>query len=349
MNQAFSKNGFNNVLFAKKGSQEVNDIYDFYGVDNSFPIKFYRTPSTIKGSSIISIVEIVFYLLKVKRENTIIYGRDIYGVMISWLMGFEVIYESHGIPYSRVVKYLEKWLLSRKKNVTFIVISEALKKMYRQFFEGNYKVNVCHDASDIPQIIYKNNSLNEIFNNKKINIGYIGHLYKGRGIDIVMKLAEKLTKFDFHIVGGEKSDIDYWSNKNNSSSNVFFHGFVSPRETIDFRNNFDILLMPYQIGLGISGKKIDTSSWMSPMKLFEYMSAQKPIISSDLPVLREILNESNSILVESNNISLWQSAIELLVSDEGLRNKIAEQAYQDFKLKYTWDKRAQKILNIINL
>ena len=157
MNQAFSKNGFNNVLFAKKGSQEVNDIYDFYGVDNSFPIKFYRTPATIKGSSIISIVEIVFYLLKGKRENTIIYGRDIYGVMISWLMGFEVIYESHGIPYSRVVMYLEKWLLSRKKNVTFIVISEALKKMYRQFFEGNYKVNVCHDASDIPQIIYKNN------------------------------------------------------------------------------------------------------------------------------------------------------------------------------------------------
>lgn len=37
---------------------------------------------------------------------------------------------------------------------------------------------------------------------KKLNIGYTGHLYQGRGIDIILKIAERYLDINFHIVGG---------------------------------------------------------------------------------------------------------------------------------------------------
>ena len=45
---------------------------------------------------------------------------------------------------------------------------------------------------------------------------------------------------------------------------------------------------------------VNISDFTSPLKLFEYMSHKKPIIASDLPVIREVLDEKNSILVNNS-------------------------------------------------
>ena len=50
------------------------------------------------------------------------------------------------------------------------------------------------------------------------------------------------------------------------------------------------------------GGGINISGYTSPLKLFEYMSHKKAIIASDLPVLKEVLNNKNSVLVEHDNI-----------------------------------------------
>ena len=42
------------------------------------------------------------------------------------------------------------------------------------------------------------------------------------------------------------------------------------------------------------------------------MSHHKAIISSDLPVLREVLNQKNSLLVEHDNSKGWIDGIEIL-------------------------------------
>ena len=82
---------------------------------------------------------------------------------------------------------------------------------------------------------------------------------------------------------------------------------------------------------------------MSPIKIFEYMSYKKAIIASDMPVLREILNERNSILVDPSKIKDWIGAIEKLKSYQQ-RDKISNQAIIDFK-EYTWKKELLMSLN----
>ena len=102
-------------------------------------------------------------------------------------------------------------------------------------------------------------------------------------------------------------------------------------------------MAPYQKEVAVSGGKGNTSDFMSPLKIFEYMSSKKAIICSDLPVLREILNEDNSVLVKCDDILDWRKAIEVL-QDDSLRLQIANRACEDFMKKYTWKIRAKNVI-----
>ena len=62
---------------------------------------------------------------------------------------------------------------------------------------------------------------------------------------------------------------------------------------------------------------------MSPLKLFEYMKAKKkPIITSNLPAIREIFtDQTNAILCDPNNFDQWKNAILRLNKDEKFKRK----------------------------
>ena len=56
---------------------------------------------------------------------------------------------------------------------------------------------------------------------------------------MIIECAKKLNDVTFHLVGGLTEDINYWKNylKNLNLNNVYFYGFVSPNETIKYRNS----------------------------------------------------------------------------------------------------------------
>jgi len=85
---------------------------------------------------------------------------------------------------------------------------------------------------------------------------------------------------------------------------------------------------------------------MSPLKMFEYMAAQRPIIASDLPSIREILNENNAVLIKPDSPDDLARGIEQLLKKPDFSAKIAKRAYQDVQ-RYTWQKRTEKILDFI--
>ncbi|RWN99146.1 glycosyltransferase family 4 protein [Mesorhizobium sp.] len=61
---------------------------------------------------------------------------------------------------------------------------------------------------------------------------------------------------------------------------------------------------------------------MLPLKIFEYMAHGKPIVSSDLPVIREGLRDSvHSVLVAPDNRSDWVKALQRLRENKVFRDQ----------------------------
>ena len=75
------------------------------------------------------------------------------------------------------------------------------------------------------------------------------------------------------------------------------------------------------------------------------MAIGKPIIASNLEIIKEILvEERNSLLVEPDNISQWCNAIEKLKSDSNLALNLGENARDDV-IRFTWSERTKRILH----
>lgn len=364
MCEGLTQLGYEVVLFAnsdEKNSTECHkNIYDTYGVDNS-NISLILSRS-IKGRAVELIISlnaliIYFYNFFINTKPNYIISRNIYSAAIfGLLLRKKIIYETHS-PEHGLRGMLQKKLLNSKK-VKTVVISDALKIILCSKYQiCNESVSVFHDAARAGQLRLKNNerldlrtnlfSKNiELKNFQKI-IGYFGHLYEGRGIEIIEETAALLPEFAFLIYGGNEKEIKACKTRN-SHSNLFFMGFINPKDIRQAMSMSDLLLMPYQrkVSIGILGS--DTSQWMSPMKLFEYLSMGLPIISSDLPVLKEVLIDNNNcLLVDPEDVVAWKDAIKLICSDNELADKLGFNAHTLYKNKHTWRNRAKSMLELL--
>lgn len=80
-----------------------------------------------------------------------------------------------------------------------------------------------------------------------------------------------------------------------------------------------------------------------PIKMFEYMAAKRPIISTDMPNLRQLLKDS-AIFVPPGNAEKWGEAFLMLARDGELRDKKGKQAFELLKKhNYTWEENARKV------
>lgn len=170
-----------------------------------------------------------------------------------------------------------------------------------------------------------------------------GHLYAGRGADLFLALAKSIPQAHFVWVGGRPEDIAAWKGRA-ASDNVTFTGFISNRDLSLYQAAADVLLMPYSRSIMGSSGTADSASVASPMKMFEYMAAGRAIVTSDLPVIREVLNEKNAVFCKPDEIGEWRTAVESLLADQAQRIELGNQARRDVQ-RYTWLSRAELILN----
>jgi glycosyltransferase involved in cell wall biosynthesis len=170
-----------------------------------------------------------------------------------------------------------------------------------------------------------------------------GHLYEGRGAGLFLTLAKLFPEVQFVWIGGRAEDVQSWKQRV-VSDNVTFTGFVLNSDLPLYQAAADILLMPYSRSIMGSSGSADSASVASPMKMFEYMAAGRAVLSADLPVIREVLNESNAAFCEPDDVHSWTSTLETLLHDESRRMALGEQAKRDVR-SYTWLARAERILN----
>src|SRR3990172_5409389 len=125
-------------------------------------------------------------------------------------------------------------------------------------------------------------------------VGFTGHIYPGRGAELLFELAKQMPQVNFLWVGGTPELVELLRGKLNAAkmTNVTMTGFVKHESIPLYQAAADILLMPYSRSIEASSGQ-DIAEVINPMKMFEYMASGRAIVSADLPSIREILNEGN--------------------------------------------------------
>jgi glycosyltransferase involved in cell wall biosynthesis len=382
MCQAFAASGHEVTLLVRTRSRrEREDIFQYYGVQTNFKIKTFFEPENVvlrigsrgwrflsrvvKGNKLERMRSMSEYGLRcweflsgLGDSSALAYGRYPQGIYAAVRDGFCSIYESHHPPFSKQIYEIENEIFKSPYFKRLVVISEALKKEYLKLFSSleEDKVLVAPDGADVPDT--KKDESGEVPNWRgregSLQVGYVGALYRGKGMELISELAPLMGDVDLHIVGGDESDLNYWKKKIHQS-NVHFYGFVVPRSLDAYYRKFDVVLAPYQKEVFIAPRdvaarwNIDISRWNSPLKIFEYMAYSKPIIASNLLVIKEILRDGeNALLCDPEDVESWQAAILGLKDSMPLRRKLGTQAFKDLQDKYTWIKRARNVICGIN-
>ena len=177
-------------------------------------------------------------------------------------------------------------------------------------------------------------------------IGYAGHLYPWKGVDLVIDAVAALKDTRGLIVGGHEKEPDLARVKARAeqlhcAARVTFTGLLPPADVAARLRQADVLTLP-------NPASAISSTFTSPLKLFEYMASGRPIVASDLPALREILRDGeNALLVEPGNPQALTAGILRIKNDAALGQRLAAQAITD-AAQFTWARRAERLDALFN-
>jgi len=272
--------------------------------------------------------------------------------LLALWQGLPLLLELHDRPSGKVGPWLYRRVAAHSGKKRLLFITRAL----RQVLEREQGVIlppgqalVAPDGVDLEryqELPLPEEARRQLDLPQGLTAGYTGHLYPGRGAELLLGLVQRFPQLNFLWVGGRPADVEYWRARTTETglANVHLTGFVPNQRIPLYQAAADILLMPYeQVITGSSGG--NTAEVCSPMKMFEYMAAGRAILSSDLPVLREVLGEANAVLCPPppEGEDAWITALGGLIADEGLRLRLGGQARRDVA-QYAWKLRAKKSL-----
>lgn len=218
----------------------------------------------------------------------------------------------------------------------FVCITESLKKAFEAGFTFDKKVVVIEDAAQSPVATYQP----EWPEKARLKIAYIGSFHRGKGLELVIPLANLMPEHDFVIIGGNEAEVSR-AQALVKHENIDFKGYIK-HELIEAQMGaIDICLLPNQPKIN-TGKRSDIGRFTSPLKMFEYMAFSKPIVASDLSVLKEVLTDQFCLFAPHDDPEVWKEKIELLTNTD-LREEMGRKGHSLFVENYTWKKRGERI------
>ena len=312
--------------------------FEYYNAKNVFKIEKIKTcdPNFLMNlpNGIYIKFQILFFIyslkkyLKKKKKNKdlILYTRDEYLLPVLQKFSEKVVWEAHTLPKNKN-HYLKYWEKCHK----IVTISQGLKNELIKLGIDKNEILVAPDGVDLSNFQSSTSSLQNL--KEKLNlpkhkkiIMYTGHLYDWKGVQVLAGAAEFLSNdFMAVFVGGTEHDVKTFKEKNKKliqNNKILVLGYQLPRQIPLYLKCADAL------ALLNSGKQDISSKYTSPLKMFEYMASNIPIIASDLPSIKEILNENNAIFFKPDNAEDLAKNIKDILQNSEFADKISKQAFR---------------------
>lgn len=261
--------------------------------------------------------------------------------------GYKIIYEyideinpilsgTKDIPINIKEKY--EYMLSDKENIFVVVTADKLREDIEKK-RGIEKLAFACNGVDYEhyQNIDKGFKFDEIFEQilkqDKPIIGYYGAFASWFDYDMVSNLAKKRPEYNIVLIGSKYDDSLEKSNIE-KLENVYFLGTKDYKILKNYASRFNICTVPFIIN--------DITKATSPLKIFEYMALEKPIVTTAMDECKKY----ESIFIANNK----DEFIELIDKALKLNREENEEYYETLKkeaLENTWDSKAKSICNLL--
>jgi glycosyltransferase involved in cell wall biosynthesis len=202
---AFSHLGYSVTILGRANHKEnfnsdMCELQQTYGTSPN--VKFHLMNFRLISGAFRSALYPLWVAFNVfNKRPRILYGRHALGLLCAGLIANPnaLIFECHGPP-GRLESIALRFLIMLKKLDRIVVISKSLKNILkdRHPYLRRVETIVAHDGCEThtpSQAI-----------SFELTIGYVGSFYRGRGLDLIAKLATKLPFVQFHLIGGDEND-----------------------------------------------------------------------------------------------------------------------------------------------
>uniref|UniRef100_UPI00404871FF glycosyltransferase family 4 protein n=1 Tax=Algoriphagus sp. TaxID=1872435 RepID=UPI00404871FF len=335
-------------------------ISNFQKTDYHFsPIFIKIITKKLPPISIFNYLKLIEFFLKVffksmKWNPDIIHANDLKGLMIAALIkrrihsDVKIVYDAHeyetetnglqGVQ-KKVYQYLEKRYIQDVYRM--ITVSDTIANEYVRLY-GIEKPTV---LLNVPQFSFDKNLKYDLFrerfkirNDQRIFL-YQGYLMPGRGIEILLESFNQLQNDNDVIIFMGKGSLTDLIRNYYPTGKIYYHEFVNPKEYLNFTSSADV-------GISFIEDISLSDRYCLPNKLFEYMFCGLPIICSNLPEMRKLVEEhSIGIVAKENSIEGFRKAIEE-VDSSGL--DFFKQNLPQASSIYSWANQEKRLINLYN-
>jgi len=283
----------------------------------------------------------------------VIYTWSLQAAVFALLQKQPIVMEFHDYPMGCIGPTLYRALMHMRGKKLILTTTKALANGLEKRFRIPLpceQLQIAPNGCDLeryaclpePSLVRHELGLEENF-----TVGYSGHFYPGRGMDLLISIAQALPHVQFLWVGGKPEHVQLWQQalEQHNLHNVIITGFIPNSRLPFYQAAADVLVMPYETRIsGSSGGEI--SAVINPMKMFDYLATGRALVASDIPVFHEVLHADIALICPPNDKDAWVKAIAALRDDPEKRQRLGAQAKQE-AAKYSWTQRAGNTLDLL--
>jgi glycosyltransferase involved in cell wall biosynthesis len=177
---------------------------------------------------------------------------------------------------------------------------------------------------------------------------YIGTLADWQGLDIVIKALPKILEqrlVQLRVVGRgrarQRKLLARQIRKLGLEENVIIQPAVPHHEVPALIAEADICLAP----LGLNDRNVTQGA--CPIKVLEYMASSRPLIASNIPIVRELVREdTDALLFSPNEPEDLAGQVLVLLKDYELSKRLADSATERALTKFTWHQAQKQLVRV---